>query len=156
MRSPGEAVVVALAAFALTACGGGGGGRGGQAVAAPAELHQGNAPERKHEEGGRWEKLGERTVDGKNDKDTIAVGREDGKLKEILLKVEGSSLELHDVLVTFADGSTFSPPTRLTFGGGTTSRVIDLPGARRTVTKIELRYGNLPGGGRARMEVLGR
>jgi len=104
----------------------------------------------------RWDKLGERTVDGKADKDTIVVGRDDGRFKTIQLKVDGSALEMYDVLVTFGDGSSFSPPTRLKFDKGTTSRAIDLPGATRTIKKIDFKYGNLPGGGRAHVELWAR
>lgn len=147
-----------LATF-LGACGG-----GQRTAVASAETHRGRPPEgvrddardRKTEQGTRWEKLGERMVDGKMDRDTIAVGRDDGRFKTIQLKVEGSSLEMFDVVITFGDGSTFSPATRLRFGNGTASRDIDLPGDKRGIKKVELKYGNLPGGGRAQVELWAR
>jgi hypothetical protein len=100
-----------------------------------------------------WEKLGERTVDGKVDHDTIAVGKAEGRFKVIQIKVEHSALEMFDVLVTFGDGTTFSPATRHVFKNGDISNVIDLPGDKRVIKKVEFKYGNLPGGGNAQVEL---
>lgn len=102
----------------------------------------------------KWDKLGERWVDGKVDRDVIPVGRRE-RYSSIKLVVEHSDVEIFDVVVVFGNGETFSPGTRLVFGQGTTSRVIDLPGALRHIERIEFRYGNLPGGGRAQVEVWG-
>jgi hypothetical protein len=60
------------------------------------------------------------------------------------------------VVVTFGDGTTFSPKTKLVFGQGATSRVIDLPGGKRTIKRVDFKYANLPGGGRAQIELWGR
>ena len=103
-----------------------------------------------------WDKLGERMVDGKVDRDTIAVGRADGKFTRIQIIVEMSSLVMDDVVVTFGDGTTFSPATRLVFEQNTKSRVIDLPGGARVIRKVDFKYGNLPGGGRAQVELWGK
>lgn len=100
-----------------------------------------------------WVMLGERTVDGARDRDMIQVGAREGRYRRIMLVVENSALELFDVEVTFGNGSRFSPHTRHVFGPQTRSRVIDLPGDARFIRSVEFRYGNLPGGGRARMEL---
>lgn len=100
-----------------------------------------------------WTRLGERWVDGTHDRDVIAVGARDGRFRRIMLVVEHSALEMFDVVVTFGDGSRFSPPTRHVFGPDTRSSVIDLPGADRVIRSVEFRYGNLPGGGRAELEL---
>lgn len=99
-----------------------------------------------------WDKLGERWVQGGADHDAIHVGRDDGRYRQLKLVVEHSALEMRDVVVIFGDGSRFSPDTRMVFGQGTTSRTIDLPGGDRVIRRIEFRYGNLPGGGRAQVE----
>ena len=99
-----------------------------------------------------WNKLGERWVDGTRDRDVIPVGRY-GSYRRIMIVVEHSALEMHDVVVRFDDGSAFSPPTRHVFAANTRSHVIDLPGARRNIRSVEFRYGNLPGGGRAQAEL---
>lgn len=102
-----------------------------------------------------WDKLGERWVQGGNDVDVIHVGARDGRYRSIKLVAEHSALELYDLVVTFGNGETFSPPTRLVFGQGTTSRTIDLPGEARLIKTVAFHYGNLPGGGRAQLELWG-
>ncbi len=103
-----------------------------------------------------WEKLGERIVDGRNDRDAILVTAAEGRFEKLMLKVEHSALELYNIVVHFGDGSTFSPETRLVFAEDSRSRVIDLPGGRRVIRRVDFRYGNLPGGGRAQIELWGR
>jgi hypothetical protein len=105
---------------------------------------------------GDWVKLGERWVDGTHDRDVITVGAREGRYRQIMFAVEHSALEMYDVTVTFGDGERFSPPTRHVFGAETRSRVIDLPGAARVIRSVEFRYGNLPGGGKARLELLAK
>ncbi|HUQ05262.1 MAG TPA: hypothetical protein VM261_22315 [Kofleriaceae bacterium] len=102
-----------------------------------------------------WDKLGERWVEGRMDRDKIQVGKGDGKFVALAVVVESSSIEMYDMVVTFGDGSTWSPSLRWVFGQGTTSRVIDLPGDARWIKKVEFRYGNLPGGGKAQVELWG-
>jgi hypothetical protein len=100
-----------------------------------------------------WTKLGERWVDGTNDRDVIAVGAREGRYRRIMVVVEHSALEMYDLVVTFDDGTHFNPATRHVFSANTRSHVIDLPGAQRTIRNVEFRYGNLPGGGRAQAEL---
>jgi hypothetical protein len=101
-----------------------------------------------------WDKLGERWVDGRVDRDVVPVGRRE-RYQRIKLVVEHSAVELYDVVIVFGNGEVYSPGTRLTFGQGSTSREIDLPGNARHIERVEFRYGNLPGGGRAQIEVWG-
>jgi hypothetical protein len=115
--------------------------------------HREARAERAVESRADWTKLGERWVDGVRDRDVIAVGAREGKYRRIMIVVEHSALEMYDVVVTFGDGSRFSPPTRHVFGPETRSHVIDLPGADRVIRTVEFRYGNLPGGGRAQAEL---
>ena len=100
-----------------------------------------------------WNKLGERWVDGTHDRDMIRVGTYGGAYRRLMIVVEHSALEMDNVVVHFADGTAFSPPTRHVFAANTRSHVIDLPGARRSISSVEFRYGNLPGGGRAQAEL---
>jgi hypothetical protein len=105
---------------------------------------------------GDWVRLGERWVDGTHDRDVIPVGAREGRYRQIMFVVEHSALEMYDVIVTFGDGERFSPRTRHVFGAETRSSVIDLPGAARVIRSVEFRYGNLPGGGKARLELLAK
>ena len=103
-----------------------------------------------------WQKIGERTVTGGGvDHDTIMVGRGD-YFSAVMIKAERSAFELYDLVVTFNDGTTFRPNLRQTFGRGQTSHAIDLPGGRRVIQRVDFRYKDLPGGGRAQLELWGR
>jgi hypothetical protein len=103
-----------------------------------------------------WKLLGKRTAQGQADVDEIPVTYRDGTFTKVKLEVTGSRLEMSNVVIFFANGETFSPDTRLVFGKGTQSRVIDLPGASRVIQKVRFRYGNLPGGGRATVALFAR
>ncbi len=141
---------VLLASILLTvACA----GRGRRATMR-AERHDGVHDARVEAMTG-WDKLGERWIQGGVDRDVIEVGRADGRFTTIKLKAEHSALELFDAVVVFGDGTSFSPDTRLTVGQGSWSRDIDLPGGNRVIKRVEFRYGNLPGGGRAQLELRG-
>jgi hypothetical protein len=100
-----------------------------------------------------WVRLGERWVDGAHDRDVITVGAREGHYRRMMIVVENSALEMFDVMVTFGDGEHFSPTTRHIFSANTRSHTIDFPGNERVIRTVEFRYGNLPGGGRARAEL---
>lgn len=135
------------------ACGGSHGhARGGREA---REERQEQALENRAEIAG-FEKLGERTIDGKIDRDRIGVGRADGRFKRIAIVVEESAAEIFDVEITFGDGDVLRVPTRLVFDRNTRSRVIDLPGGERVIRHVDFKYGNLPGGGRAHVELWGK
>jgi hypothetical protein len=103
-----------------------------------------------------WTLLGEQKVQGKRDRDTIMVGRYEGKFDELQLVVLDSDVELKDLVVTFSDGQKWSPSLRASFKEGQRTKAIDLPGNNRTIAKIELLYANTPGGGAAKVAVYGR
>ncbi len=62
---------------------------------------------------------------------------------------------MYDIKIVFGNGEDMHPDTRLLFGKGSWSRQIDLPGNTRVVRRVEFKYGNLPGGGRARVKLFG-
>lgn len=105
--------------------------------------------------GGRWQLLGERIVHGTFDRDVIDVGAREGAFRKLEVRVKGSALEMFDIKVVFGDGTDFHPETRLIFGRGAGSRLIDLPGNDRIIRRVEFKYGNLPRGGRARVRLFG-
>jgi len=152
MRIVTNGIIVALPGVLAIGCGGGGGRRARVSHERAIERQDDRADARFEARTG-WEKLGERMVDGKVDRDVIHVGRAEGKFSRINLVVEHSALEMFDVVVRFGDGTDFSPNVRHVFGENTRSRVIDLPGDRRVIRSVEFRYGNLPGGGRAQIEL---
>ncbi|MEC7984027.1 MAG: hypothetical protein VX278_02615, partial [Myxococcota bacterium] len=87
-----------------------------------------------------WTKLGSRSVDFKVDRDTIKVGKDEGLYKAIKIDVDRGGLQMYDIKVTFGDGSSFSPDTRIHFKKGSLSRTIDLPGEARIIRKINFVY----------------
>jgi len=100
--------------------------------------------------------LGERFVNGGYDHDVIHVGRADGRFTSIMLVVENAPVEMFDVDVTFGNGERYRIPTRLVFGPESTTRQIGLPGGARFIRRVDFRYGNLPGGGQAKVELWAR
>ena len=108
---------------------------------------------------GDWDHIGMRAVDFRVDHDVIVAAGE-GAFRAIRIDVEGGDLEMFDVKLTFGNGETFSPATRLYFREGTRSRMIDLPGDARIIRRIDFFYRSAafgaPGGGRAIVHVYGR
>jgi hypothetical protein len=102
-----------------------------------------------------WVKLGDRDVDGRVDKDTIAVSPYEGKFSKLTLVVDKSDLELLDFEIVFGNGEKHTPNARHFFKEGARTRVLDLPGDERVIKTINLKYKNTPGGGKAHVEVWG-
>ena len=95
--------------------------------------------------GGDWELLGRKEVSFIAERDTIEVGRAEGRFHALKLVVEGAPVEMRDIRVTFGDGSTFHPETRLVFAPNSVSRTIDLPGRGRIIRKIDFLYRKTSG-----------
>jgi hypothetical protein len=104
-----------------------------------------------------WQLLGRKTVSFLVERDTIDVDRREGRFRQIMFVVEGAPVEMRDVRVTFGDGYSFHPETRLEFGRDTRSRAIDLPGGDRYIRKIDFVYRKTSGiFRRATVSVYGR
>ena len=106
---------------------------------------------------GRWESLGQREVDFKSDHDQIDVGRSEGRFKQLEVRVKNAPIEIYDMVVTFGNDETFKPKLRHKFTEKSASRIIDLPGERRTIKRIDFNYKSINRReGRGTVEVLGR
>ena len=112
--------------------------------AAPAGLHAQD-----------WQLLGTRQVSYAAEKDVIPVTVRDGLFRSIKIEVADGNIEMYDVNVVFANGETFSPKTRMSFGEGSRSRVIDLPSTLRIINRIEFFYRSRIARGRATVRVYG-
>jgi hypothetical protein len=97
--------------------------------------------------------LGERQVNGRVDHDRIEVGRREGKFSKLTLVVLDSDLELIDFEIKFAKGPPWHPEVKHFFKEGQRTRLIDFPGDERVIKFIDIKYRNLPGGGRAKVQV---
>jgi hypothetical protein len=90
-----------------------------------------------------WELLGRQQVNFRNDHDRIEVGRQEGRFKQLQVRVEGAPVEMRRMTVTFANNETFSPNLRHRFEKNSKTRNIDLPGDRRTIKSIDFDYASL-------------
>lgn len=106
---------------------------------------------------GRWELLGQREVDFRNDHDQIDVGRREGRFQQLQLRVKNAPIEISNMVITFENDQTFKPTLRQRFAEGSGTRVIDLPGERRAIKRIDFRYKSINRReGKGIVEVLGR
>ena len=103
-----------------------------------------------------WELLGARRVSFSADRDVIDVGAREGVFNAIRIEVEGGTLEMYNIRLTFGNGDTWSPNTRVVFRQGSWSRLIDLPGPARVIRKIEFWYRSRLRRGEATVRVFGR
>lgn len=88
----------------------------------------------------RWEKLGERTVNYAVDRDEITVGARDGFFDALKLKVRKGAINMRKMVVHFGNGEQKEIELRDNIGAGGESRVIDLPGNNRVITKVVFWY----------------
>ncbi len=103
-----------------------------------------------------WTRIGAQSVEGKRDRDIYNVGRKVGRLDVLVVVVKGSDLEMQDFIIHFEDGTKWEPKTKHAFKEGSCSKQIDLPGRDRWIKNIEMKYSNLPGGGKATVEIYGK
>jgi hypothetical protein len=102
-----------------------------------------------------WEMLGERHIDGRVDRDRIDVGRYEGRFTKLTLVALDADFEMLDFRVKFGNGEVWSPTLRHYFRENTRTHVIDLPGDKRVIEKIDFTYRNLGYSGGARLQVWG-
>ncbi len=87
-----------------------------------------------------WELLGVRKVNYALDRDEIVVTRAEGIFTALQVRVKGSPINMHKIVVHFGNGETQEIEVRETFRAGTASRVLDLPGNRRVIRKVVFLY----------------
>lgn len=87
-----------------------------------------------------WVKLGDRTVNHAVDRDEIKVTIKDGVFKKIKLKVKHRKVTFRDVKVHFANGDVQDVKLRRQIPAGGETRVIDLEGNNRVITKVVFWY----------------
>jgi hypothetical protein len=87
-----------------------------------------------------WALLGTAHVDKSEDHKTIHVGSEAGRFRNIQLRVHGGGVEFERVIVHFGDGTQEEIAVGERISDGGKSKEVDLPGERRTIDSVELRY----------------
>ena len=103
-----------------------------------------------------WRLMGDAWVTGQFEREIIRVGKYEGRVARVMLVVTHSNLEIGDVVIQFGNGQRWSPGLRHSFGDGSRSREIDLPGHVRFIRGVELVHGAVPPGSRAHAELWGQ
>jgi hypothetical protein len=88
---------------------------------------------------GQWVDIGSTRVNGQVDHDTIQA-RDKGTFRAIQIRVRGSSVHFIRIIVRYGNGQREQINVRAVIQAGSTSRTIELPGARRVIDKIDLFY----------------
>jgi hypothetical protein len=91
-----------------------------------------------------WEKLACRAVGFAVDRDSISVGRPEGRYKRIKLRVKGAPIEFYEVRVVFGNGNHFDIKIQQKVPANSESNAIDLPGDARGINQVDLIYRSIP------------
>lgn len=108
--------------------------------------------------GDHWERLGCVDIGRRPDFDVIAVGRQEGRFRAIMLEVTGNDVYLDQLRVIYANGQPDTLAVRADLREGTRTRPMDLQGWQRSIDRIEIlsrRNVAGPGHGRAQICVMG-
>jgi hypothetical protein len=89
---------------------------------------------------GDWFFLEDKRVGFGVDHDVIHFGNWKDDVRQLKLKITDGPLKMYNMTIYFDNGSTQSVSLRLRFAQGSESRVIDLDGGLRHLTKIEFTY----------------
>jgi len=109
------------------------------------------------EHAGPWKFIADKKVAFIADHDVIVFGNLRDDFRQIQLKVTEGPLKMYDMKIYFDNGSVQDVQLRSLFRQGSSSRVIDLDGGLRHLSKIEFWYqtkGVMKG--RSRVAVWGR
>ena len=126
---------------------------------APPPAGPASAPSRSvagHPDMTGWRLLGDAWVTGQFAREVIRVGKYEGRVARVMLVITHSNLEVGDVVIQFGNAQRWSPGLRNSFGDGSRSRAIDLPGHVRAIRGVELVRGSVSPGGRVHAEIWGQ
>jgi hypothetical protein len=95
--------------------------------------------------GGNWIELGCQQVSlfGK-DRDSVRVGRREGRFKAIRLHARGADVELINVRVIYTNGQPDDLPTRHFLRQGGHTPPMDLKGWERSIDRVDMQYRTVP------------
>ena len=88
----------------------------------------------------KWEKLGQTTVNYRLDKDVINVTARQGSFNAINLVFQGGAMNMHRCVVHYRNGDQQKVNLKGQFRGGDETRVIDLDGGNRVISKVVFWY----------------
>jgi Protein of unknown function (DUF2541) len=87
-----------------------------------------------------WEKIGARKVDYRLEKDVLPVTAAKGTFTKLKFFVKNGAVNFQDVKVFYRNGTVQDIEIRKRIAAGGETRVIDLDGKERVITKIEFIY----------------
>jgi hypothetical protein len=95
--------------------------------------------------GDRWVQLGCQQVSfiGR-DRDSIDVGRREGRFKAIRLAARGNDVEMLDLKIVYANGEPDDIQVRSLIRAGRETRPLDLRGGDRAIRRIDMVYRSRP------------
>lgn len=95
-------------------------------------------------QGPEWERLGSRVVNMTADHDEIPVTAYEGTFTKVKLKIRKAPIFLHNINIIFGNGDNKNVVFNRHFAAGSETRVIDLPGNKRIIKKVNLNYKSAP------------
>lgn len=104
--------------------------------------------------GPRWVKLGEQDVGAFGNEDTFHVAGDEGRFRQLQIRIRRGDVTIHDCDVEFRDGERWSPDFDHRYEEGE-SDIVAIPGGARRIREISFRYSTFFGGS-ATVEVWGR
>lgn len=102
----------------------------------------------------RWVKLGEQEVGAFGNEDRFHISGDEGRFRQLQIRVRGGDVTIHDCDVEFRDGDRWSPDFDHSYDEGEND-IAAIPGGPRRIRNIEFRYSTFFGGS-ATVEVWGR
>jgi hypothetical protein len=91
-----------------------------------------------------WELLGTKKVGFIADRDTVQVGRQEGRFRAIKLRVKNAPIRMMDLKVVYANGEPDDLPVRADIRAGGETRAIDLRGRERAIREVQMVYRSRP------------
>lgn len=91
-----------------------------------------------------WEKLGSRVVTMTGDHDEILVTATEGVYSAVQLRIMKAPIHLTNINIIFGNGDNENIVFDKMFAAGSETRVIDLVGNKRVITKVNLNYKSAP------------
>jgi hypothetical protein len=84
--------------------------------------------------------LGSGRVNSGLDHDTIHAGPQQGTFRAIQLRVSGGAVNFLRIIVQYGNGTRSEIQVRSNIPAGGTTRIIDLPGDRRIIQRVDFWY----------------
>jgi hypothetical protein len=99
------------------------------------------AQRRDRDRGQDWVQLGCQQVSFRGrDRDTIRVGRREGRFRAIRLAARGNDVEMRQLSVVYANGNPDELDVRRVIRSGSRTEAIDLKGRDRAIQRIDMTY----------------